>query len=73
MNIGSTMNHDCIIGDKCWIGICAKIINNISIGKGSFIVAGAVVVKDIPEDVLAIGVPAKPVRNLKEYDWEELI
>ena len=70
---GVTIAGNVTIGNKCWIGIGAKIIDNISIGKGSFIGAGAVVVKDIPENVLAIGVPAKPIRNLKESDWEELI
>lgn len=61
------------IGDECWIGIGAKIINKISIGKGSFIGAGAVVTGDIPDNVLAVGVPAKPIRKLTESDWRKLI
>lgn len=61
------------IGDECWISVGVKIINKISIGKGSFIGAGAVVTKDIPENVLAVGVPAKPIRNLDESSWDELI
>ena len=70
---GVSIAGNVTIGDKCWIGIGAKIIDNVSIGKGSFIGAGAVVVKDIPENVLAVGVPAKPLRQLKESDWEKLI
>ena len=48
-------------------------MDNISFGKGSFMGASAVVVKDIPENVLVIDVSTKPVRNLKESDWERLI
>jgi acetyltransferase-like isoleucine patch superfamily enzyme len=31
------------------------------------------VVNDIPENVLAFGIPAKPIRKLNEEDWIELI
>jgi sugar O-acyltransferase (sialic acid O-acetyltransferase NeuD family) len=61
------------IGDGCWISVGVKIINKISIGRGSFIGAGAVVTKDIPDNVLAVGVPAKPIRELDESSWKELI
>jgi sugar O-acyltransferase (sialic acid O-acetyltransferase NeuD family) len=61
------------IGNECWISVGVKIINKISIGRGSFIGAGAVVTKDIPENVLAVGVPAKPIRDLDESSWDELI
>jgi len=61
------------INDECWIGIGVKIINRVSIGKGSFLGAGAVVTKDIPENVLAVGVPAKPIKQIKESDWERMI
>ncbi len=70
---GTNIAGNVIIGDECWISIGVKIINDVSIGKGSFIGAGAVVTEDIPENVLAVGVPAKPIRKLTEYDWEELI
>jgi len=61
------------IGNECWISIGVKIINRVSIGKSSFIGAGAVVTEDIPENVLAVGVPAKPIRKLTYFDWERLI
>ncbi len=55
------------------IGVGTTIIDRVSIGKGSFIGAGAVVTEDIPENVLAVGVPAKPIRTLSESDWIELV
>jgi acetyltransferase-like isoleucine patch superfamily enzyme len=61
------------IGDGCWISIGTKIINRISIGKGSLIAAGSVVTKDIPAGVLAAGVPAKPIRDVTESDWENVV
>ena len=56
-----------------WIGIGSTIIHSINIGKGCFIAAGSVVVKDIPDYTLALGVPAKPVRKIKDSDWEGFI
>jgi len=61
------------IGDECFIGTGAVIVDRVSIGRGSYIGAGAVVIEDIPENVLALGVPAKPIRRLSESDWRELI
>lgn len=52
------------IGDDCWIGGGAIICPGVTIGKGSVIGAGAVVTKDIPENSLAVGNPAKVIRKL---------
>lgn len=69
VNIGGNVK----IHDECWIGIGATIVHKVSIGRGSYISAGAVVTKDVPEDVLAVGIPAKPISKLSESDWKELI
>lgn len=47
------------IGEECMIGIGASIRENIKIGNRVIIGAGSVVVKDIPDDTLVYGVPAK--------------
>lgn len=47
------------IGDDCWIGGSAIILPGVKIGHRSIIGAGSVVTKDIPDDSLAIGNPAK--------------
>lgn len=54
------------IGDDCWIGGNAIILPGITIGNGVVIGAGAVVTKDIPDNVMAVGNPAKVVRKLNE-------
>ncbi len=59
--------EDCrpvVIGENCWIGGHATICPGVTIGDRCVIGAGAVVVKDIPADTLAIGNPAVVIRKL---------
>jgi sugar O-acyltransferase (sialic acid O-acetyltransferase NeuD family) len=51
------------IGQGTFIGIGAVVINAIRIGDNCLIGAGSVVVRDIPDDSLAYGVPARIVRS----------
>lgn len=46
------------IGDNVYIGVGAKIIPGITIGNNAVIAAGAIVTRDVPDDMLAKGVPA---------------
>ena len=55
-----------IIGDDCWIGGNAVICPGVKIGNGCTIGAGSVVTKDIPDNSLAVGNPARVIRKLKE-------
>lgn len=52
------------IGDDCWIGGNAIICPGITIGNGCVIGAGSVVTKDIPDNMMAAGNPAKVIRQL---------
>ena len=54
------------IGDDCWIGGNAVICPGVTIGNRCVIGAGAVVTKDIPDDALAVGNPARVIRQLEE-------
>jgi acetyltransferase-like isoleucine patch superfamily enzyme len=53
------------IGDGVWIGSRVTVLPGVSIASGSVIAAGATVVRDIPPNVLAAGVPARVVRHLE--------
>jgi len=55
------------VGAHSWIGANATIRPSITIGANTIIGAGAVVVKDIPSGVLAVGVPAKVVRENRHH------
>ena len=51
------------IGNHVWIGAKAMIMKGVTIGDGTIIAAGAVVTKDIPENCIAAGVPAKIIKE----------
>ncbi len=53
------------IGENVWIGGNSIICPGVKIGKNSVIGAGSVVVKDIPEGVLAAGNPCKVIKEIK--------
>lgn len=63
LNIGTNHNSPAIIGDECYIGPMVCIIEDVQIGNGSCIRAGAVVTHNIPRQCVAVGVPAKVIRN----------
>jgi len=54
-----------IIEDDVWIGTRVIILPGVNIGKSSIIGAGSVVAKDVPAYSIAVGNPAKVVRNRK--------
>ena len=56
---GAHLAGNVSIGERCWIGIGASVINNIYIVTDSIVAAGAVVIKDINEAGIYVGVPAK--------------
>ena len=61
--------EDCLpvtIGEECWIGGHATICPGVTIGDRAVIGAGAVVTKDIPADTLAVGNPAKVIKELNK-------
>jgi len=51
------------IGTRSTIGLGASVKNDISIGCDTVIGAGAAVVKDMPENVIAYGVPCRVMRS----------
>jgi len=53
------------IGNNVWIGSNATILQGITIGDGAIIGANAVVTKDVPENTIVAGVPAKIIRKVE--------
>ncbi|MEO0680223.1 MAG: gamma carbonic anhydrase family protein [Pseudomonadota bacterium] len=66
--------HGCEIGDGALIGMGATVLNGARIGRECLIGAGALVTegKEIPDGWLAVGSPAKPVRELDAAAREAL-
>ncbi len=55
-----------IIGSDVWIGGGVKILPGITIGEGSVIAAGSIVEQSIPANVLAVGFPARPIKEINK-------
>lgn len=51
-----------IIGDNCWIGGNSVILPGVEIGENVTVAAGSLVTKNIPDNVLVMGAPAKIVK-----------
>jgi acetyltransferase-like isoleucine patch superfamily enzyme len=54
------------VGSDCWIGMGVCILPGVSIGDGCVVGAGAVVAKDLAGHSIAVGNPAKAIRNRRE-------
>jgi bifunctional UDP-N-acetylglucosamine pyrophosphorylase/glucosamine-1-phosphate N-acetyltransferase len=76
-NIGAgtiTCNFDGVhknvteIGADVFIGSDTMLVAPLKIGRGARTGAGSVVTKDVPEDSLAVGVPARVIRKLEKGD-----
>lgn len=62
--------HACTIESHCLIGMGAVILNNVRVGEGSIVAAGALVLENtvIPPRSLYLGVPAAFQRQLTDAD-----
>lgn len=60
------IDSDIYIGDNCYIGTGVTILGPVTIGNNVTIGAGAVVTKDVPDNAVVMGVPAKVVRIKNE-------
>ncbi|MBW4568081.1 MAG: GAF domain-containing protein [Tolypothrix carrinoi HA7290-LM1] len=59
-----------IIEDNCWVGHGVTVLDGVTIGQGSVIGAGSVVSKDIPPFAVAVGVPAKVIRDRQDKELD---
>jgi acetyltransferase-like isoleucine patch superfamily enzyme len=57
------------IGDGSWIGSGAIILDGVRIGRNVVVGAGAVVTRDVPDYCIAVGNPARVIRNLRTHPF----
>lgn len=69
-NDGTQFSLPIRIGNNVWLGANVVVLPGVSIGDNSVIGAGSVVTKDIPDNVLAYGLPCKVIRKISDYDKE---
>lgn len=53
------------IKKNAWIGANATILQGVTIGENAIVAAGAVVSKDVPDDTVVAGIPAKIIKNIQ--------
>ena len=56
------------IGKSCWLGAGVVVLPGITIGDNVVVGAGSVVTKDLPDNVIAVGNPARILRRVEERD-----
>ncbi|MEE1035324.1 MAG: hypothetical protein U0L06_12240 [Agathobacter sp.] len=62
-----------VIGDNVYIAANATVIGGVHIGNNVIIGAGSVVVKDIPDNSVVVGNPARVIRTINESDFNEIM
>lgn len=54
------------VGEGAWLGTGAIVLDGVSIGSGAVVGAAAMVNKDVPDNAIAAGVPAKVIRQRRD-------
>ncbi len=67
-NKGLEYAYPITVGDNVWIGAGVQVMPGVTIGSNVVIGGGSVVVKDIPDDSVAVGNPCKVIREITEAD-----
>lgn len=55
-----------VIEDDVLVGANAVILEGVRVGRGSVVAAGAVVIEDVPENVVVAGIPARIIKKIDE-------
>ena len=59
------------IGKNVWIGAHATVLPGVAVGDNAVIAAGAVVTKNVPENAVVAGVPAKVIKIIEKKERED--
>ncbi len=61
---GSIKTGPVEIGDHAWLNFGVSVLRGVKIGEGAVIGAGSLVTKDVPSYTLAVGNPARVIREV---------
>jgi galactoside O-acetyltransferase len=65
---GYQYNASVHVGKNCWLGAGVIVLPGITIGDNVIAGAGAIVTKNLPDNVVAVGNPARVLREVNEHD-----
>jgi len=65
-NQGLEYAYPIIVGNNVWIGAGVQVMPGVTIGDNSVIGGGSVVVKDIPDNCVAVGNPCRVIRKIDQ-------
>lgn len=68
MSPGVHISGNCMIGAFTYLGTNATVLPGITLGRNVVVGAGAVVTRDIPDNSMVLGIPAKKVKDLPELN-----
>ena len=55
-----------VIGSNAWLGANVTVLAGVTIGENAIIAAGSVVTKDVPDNMVVAGTPAKVIREINQ-------
>jgi sugar O-acyltransferase (sialic acid O-acetyltransferase NeuD family) len=59
INPSANISGDCVISERVLVGTGAQVLEKLTVGEESFVGAGAVVTRNVPNNVIAKGIPAR--------------
>lgn len=62
-----------LIGDHVWVAPDSKIMKGAEVGNGSIIGSNTLVTKPIPQNSLAVGIPAKVIKENVKWTREDVL
>jgi acetyltransferase-like isoleucine patch superfamily enzyme len=74
--VSATERHQLVFApvellDNCWLGAGTMVMPGITIGRNSIVAAGSVVTKNIPDNCICAGIPAKITRYLDSSNEQD--
>ncbi len=70
---GCRMGGRVRVGRGAFLGVGVTLAPRVSVGAWTLVGAGAVVVSDLPDHVVAYGVPARVIRAVVDDDWSRVL
>lgn len=61
-----------VVGDDAWLGVGVIVLDGVRIGEGAVVGAGSVVTNDIPDNAIAVGVPARVIKMRTDFENDKL-